>query len=117
MITEKLITRILRMVNPDNSHYSFLIVKGKIRKVGKNNKKKTHTGCIKYYQYPYIHSEFAVLKNISYDIRGILVNIRRGRSGKLLNSLPCVGCQQLLASYCKLKVVSLGEDHVFNLQL
>lgn len=112
-LKEDLVKKILKTVTPDNTHYSFLIIKGKIRKVGINNKKKTHTGCRKYYyEYPYIHSEFDLLRGVPKSAKGIVVNVRMGKSGQLLESEPCEGCQKLLSEYRGLQIMSLRQ-HIY----
>lgn len=85
----------------DTEHFSFLVRKNNIESFGFNNRSKSHPLAIKFkYRYPTIHSELAAILNHSDSFdKYYMVNIRIGRSGKLLMSKPCRACQRLLRYY------------------
>jgi len=89
-------------------HYSFITKKNKLLSIGINNPKKTHPKNLKFKyvgrynnnisEYIGVHSELsAVLKYGVDDLTNhVLINTRVNVAGKIANSKPCLGCQQLI---------------------
>lgn len=83
-------------------HLTLIFYKKKLISKG-YNQYKTDLKAIKYYKYPYIHSEFMAINNIPFKYKYYnlnykkqskiyLFNFRFNKLGKLLFSKPCINC-------------------------
>lgn len=81
-------------------HLSAVFNKSKIISIGVNNYEKTHPQIQRFGYHPFarVHSEMsAALKLGLTDCNGLtIVNVRIDRNNKVVNSLFCKGCQNLI---------------------
>ena len=89
-------------------HFSFIIKKNKILSIGTNNPRKTHPRNLKYKytsrenndisEFVGVHSELSAVLKFGFEdcTNFILVNTRVNAAGKIANSKPCKGCQNLI---------------------
>lgn len=86
------------------SHIAFLIKSGKIVHIGTNSC-RTHPKTLKFayqdHQLVGLHAELAVcIKSDKEDLRDFsMVVLRVNRNGKLANSRPCSGCQEVIKQF------------------
>lgn len=102
-------------------HFSFLIYKNKIVSIGTNNTRKTHPYNLKNkYQSREntdisnlvgTHSELSAVIRYGWENldNHILINTRINLLGRLANSKPCSGCQNLV-SQLRIKEVFYTKD-------
>ena len=85
-------------------HFSYIVRRNKIICIGVNCSEKTHTLSYKFgYRFPRIHSELAAIVRFPHSpeflTKCALVNIRIGRSKKILLSKPCRFCTKLISVF------------------
>ena len=107
-------------------HFSFIINKNKILSVGINNPKKTHPKNLKYkYKGRYnndisefvgVHSELSAILKYGFEdcTNHILINTRVNAAGKIANSKPCAGCQNLIKQLNFKKVYYTTDEQDFK---
>lgn len=107
---------LLDKVELQNKHFSFILLKNRIRSIG-YNQLKTHPKAYKFgYPWLFQHSEVSAIVRFDgkpAELRNCcLVNVRLNKDGQIMQSRPCKNCLNLVSEFGFKKVFytnRLGE--------